>query len=72
GLLGGRTEQGSALGPYGQQASEWLHQSAGYIRNFDIERADRNLRNQIRSHPGRSMLIGLAAGLLVGMMVRRR
>ena len=72
GSLGRQTEQGSELGPYGQQASKWLHQSADYVRNFDLERADRQLRNQIRTYPGRSMLIGLAAGFLVGMLIRRR
>lgn len=71
GALGG-TEEGGALGPYSQQASEWLHHSADYIRNFDIKRADMQLREQIRNNPGRSMLIGLAAGFLVGLLIRRR
>lgn len=67
-----RSEEGSPLGPYSQQASEWLHQSADYVRNFDVERADMHLRNQIRTYPGRSMLIGLAAGMLIGFWIRRR
>lgn len=72
GSLGRQTEEGSVLGPYGRQASEWLHQSAAYVRNFDIERADTQLRNQIRTYPGRSMLIGMAAGVLLGLLLRRR
>lgn len=70
--LGRQTEEGGTLGPYSQQASEWLHQSAAYVRDFDIKRADMQLRSQISSHPGRSMLIGLAAGVLVGFWIRRR
>ena len=68
----GQSAGGSALGPYSQQASEWLHQSAAYVRDFDIKRADTHLRNQIRTYPGRSMLIGLAAGILIGCWLRRR
>jgi hypothetical protein len=70
--LGGQTEEGTVLGPYSRQASEWLHHSAEYVRDFDIKRADMELRNQIRSHPGRSMLVGLGAGILVGFFIRRR
>lgn len=72
GSLGRHTQQDTVLGPCGRQASEWLHQSAAYVRDFDLERADRQLRNQIRTYPGRSMLIGLAAGVLVGLLIRRR
>ena len=70
--LKGQPEQGSALGPYSRQASEWLHQSAEYVKDFDLQRADMQLRNQIRTYPGRSVLIGLGAGMLVGMWIRRR
>lgn len=72
GSLGRQTEEGSALGPYSRHASEWLNQSAAYVRDFDIKRVDTQLRNQIRAYPGRSMLIGLAAGILVGLWIRRR
>ncbi len=72
GSLGRQSEEGSPLGPYSQQASEWLHQSAAYVRNFDIKRADMQLRNQIRAYPGRSMLVGFAAGILIGYWIRRR
>ncbi len=70
--LGRQSEEGSVLGPYGRQASEWLHQSAEYVRDFDIERADAELRNQIRMHPGRTILAGFGVGLLVGLLIRRR
>ena len=67
-----QVEGGGTLGPYSQQASEWLHKSAEYVREFDVHKADTQLRNQIRIHPGRSMLIGLGAGVLIGFLLRRR
>jgi hypothetical protein len=66
-----QTESSQSLGPYSQHASEWLHHSAQYVREFDIQQADLDLRRQIRTHPGKSLLIGLAAGLVVGILVRR-
>jgi hypothetical protein len=66
------TEPGQALGPYSQQASQWLHESARYIRSFDIKEADANIRAHIRVHPGKSVLIGLATGFIIGFWVRRR
>jgi ElaB/YqjD/DUF883 family membrane-anchored ribosome-binding protein len=70
--LGKETETGNAPGPYSQQASRWLLHSADYVRELDIKKADLELRNQIRSHPGQSILIGLVTGVLVGIWLRRR
>ena len=72
GSLEGQAGEGSVLGPYSHQASQWLHHSADYVKNFDVHRADMQIRNQIRTYPGRSMLISLAAGILVGVWIRRR
>jgi ElaB/YqjD/DUF883 family membrane-anchored ribosome-binding protein len=70
--LGQQSKSGHVVGPYSQQASQWLHQSADYIREFDIKKADTELRNQIRMHPGKSLLIGVGVGILLGLLVRRR
>ena len=70
--LGRQSEGGHIFGPCSKQASEWLHQSADYVREFDIKKADTELRNRIRMHPGKSLLIGLGAGVLLGLLVRRR
>ncbi len=70
--LGKQSEGSHALGPYSQQASQWLHQSADYVRDFDIKKADMELRHQIRTHPGKSLLIGVGVGVLVGLLLRRR
>jgi len=61
-----------ASGGCGQQASDWLHHSAEYVRSFDVQKADMELRNRIRMHPGRCLLIGLGAGIFLGCMLRRR
>ena len=68
----GRQSEGGALGPYSQQASQWLHQSAEYVRDFDIQKADTELRNQIKMHPGKSLLIGVGVGMFLGLLWRRR
>lgn len=67
----GQNEQ-SGMAQYGQQASEWLDQSAEYIRNFDCEQADASFREYVRENPGRSLLIAGAAGLVVGAILQRR
>ncbi len=69
--LGKRTEAGRDPGPYNRQVSEWLHHSAEYVRELDIKKADLELRNRIRTHPGKSILAGLTAGLLIGLWLRR-
>jgi len=72
GSLGRQTEAGRVLGPCSQQASEWLHYSAEYVRELDVQEADLELRRRISAHPGRSLLIGLTAGLMAGLWLRGR
>jgi ElaB/YqjD/DUF883 family membrane-anchored ribosome-binding protein len=55
-----------------KQASEWLDQSAAYVRQFDYKRTDARLREHIRRNPGRSLLIAGGVGLIIGAMLRRR
>ena len=67
-------EQGSQSGKaqYGKRASEWLDQSADYVRQFDYKQADTNIREYVRQSPGRSLLIAGAVGLIIGAILRRR
>ena len=58
--------------PYGKQASEWLDQSAEYVRQFDYEQADARVREYVRQSPGRSLVIAGAVGLIIGAILRRR
>ncbi|MGB3222941.1 MAG: DUF883 C-terminal domain-containing protein [Desulforhopalus sp.] len=66
-----RDEQ-SKVSSYGQEASEILHQSAEYIREFDYEKTDADIRGYIEEQPGRSLLIAGGVGLLIGFFLRRR
>jgi ElaB/YqjD/DUF883 family membrane-anchored ribosome-binding protein len=62
----------SRIAQYGKQASEWLDQSAGYVRQFDHRQADARVREHVRQSPGRSLLIVGAVGLIIGGILRRR
>ena len=53
-------------------ASEWLDQSAEYVRQFDYKQADARVREYVRQSPGRSLLIAGAVGLMIGVILRRR
>jgi len=60
------------MAQYGKQASEWLGQSAEYVRQFDYEQADAKIREYVRQNPGRSLLIAGAVGLMIGAVLQRR
>lgn len=45
--------------------------AADYLREIDPQKVGQDLREGVRRHPGRSLLIAGAAGLLLGIMVRR-
>ena len=62
----------SGMAQYGKQASEWLDQSAEYVRQFDYKQTDAKVREYIRQSPGRSLLIAGAVGLIIGSIWRRR
>lgn len=65
-------EMNPSIASYGNQASEWLDQSAEFVREFDFNDADARIRDYVRQSPGRSLLIAGAVGLIVGAMLRRR
>jgi len=60
------------LGEYGRKAADWLDCSAEYVRNIDPDQVKQDIENQVRKNPGRSLLIAGAAGLFLGVLVRRR
>ncbi len=62
----------SGIAQCGKQASEWLGQSAEYVRQFDYEQADARVREYVRQSPGCSLLIAGAVGLIIGAILRRR
>lgn len=57
---------------YGKQASDILHQSADYVRDFDYDQTEAEVREYIRKKPGQSLMIAGGIGLLLGFLLRRR
>jgi ElaB/YqjD/DUF883 family membrane-anchored ribosome-binding protein len=54
-----------------KQASQWLDQSAAYVREFDAGQADVRIRNYVREHSKPSLLIAGAMGLVIGAVFWR-
>jgi ElaB/YqjD/DUF883 family membrane-anchored ribosome-binding protein len=56
-------------------AADWLNRSADYVEQVDLEgikRIKSTVDDEVRRHPGRSLLVAGAAGLLLGLLLRRR
>ncbi len=66
-----RSGQNSATAGYASQASDWLNNAADYVRTVEPEQIKSNIQQQVRSNPGRSLLIAGAAGLALGILLRR-
>ena len=54
-----------------RQAAGWLDDAAEYVREVDPQKVKSDIQLQVRSNPGRSLLIAGAAGLLLGILLRR-
>jgi ElaB/YqjD/DUF883 family membrane-anchored ribosome-binding protein len=61
----------SPIGEYASTAASWLDDASGYIREVDPQRVKSDIQTQVRRNPGRSLLIAGAAGLLLGVLLRR-
>ena len=61
----------SGAAHYRNEASEWLEQSAEYVREFDDRQADAKFREYVKQSPERSLLIAGAVGLVIGTLWRR-
>ncbi len=64
-------EKNSDLADVEKHAAQWLNKSSDYIRQFDYEREQANARNHIARNPGRSLMIAGAAGLVLGVLLRK-
>lgn len=69
---GKQQDDASGLAGFGHRAAEWLDHSADYVSEIEPQRVRRDLENQVRQNPGRSLLIAGAVGLLLGGLLRRR
>lgn len=65
----GQTQQDQ--GGYIGQAAGWLDNAADYVREVDPQTVKSDLQKQVRSNPGRSLLIAGVAGLFLGFLLRR-
>lgn len=63
--------ENSDLADVEKHAAQWLNKSSDYIRQFDYEREQANARNHIARNPGRSLMIAGAAGLVLGVLLRK-
>ena len=62
----------SGIAQYGKQASDWLDQSAEYVRQFNYAQANARVRDYVKQSPGRSLLLAGTVGLVIGALLRRR
>ncbi len=67
-----RTGRESELSNFGNRTADWLDRSAGYVKEVEAQRLKSDIETQVRRHPGRSLLIAGAVGLLLGSIFRRR
>lgn len=63
--------QGNQAAGYASQAAGWLDDAAEYIREVDPQKVKSDVKNEVRRNPGRSLLVAGAAGLLLGILLRR-
>jgi ElaB/YqjD/DUF883 family membrane-anchored ribosome-binding protein len=62
----------SELANLGTRAAEWLERSADYVKVIEPQQLKSDIEDQVRRHPGRSLLIAGVAGLILGRVLRRR
>jgi len=65
-------DEESELANLGTKAAEWLERSADYVKEIEPQQLKSDIEDQIRRHPGRSLLIAGVAGLILGRVLRRR
>ena len=68
----GQSQENAVVAGYAGQAAGWLDDAAEYVREVDPQKVKSDIQHQVRSNPGRSLLIAGAAGLLFGILLRRR
>lgn len=70
--LNRRGGQNTTVSQYAGQASGWLNNAADYVRDIEPDQVKADIQNQVRTNPGRSLLIAGVAGLVLGTLFRRR
>lgn len=62
----------SARNRVGDKVAGGMHSTADWLRNNDMDSMKRNVEEQVRTNPGRSLLVAAVAGYLIGKVIRRR
>jgi ElaB/YqjD/DUF883 family membrane-anchored ribosome-binding protein len=70
--LSEKSGQNTTVSQYADQASGWLNNAADYVRKIEPDQVKTDIQQQVRTNPGRSLLIAGIAGLVFGAMFRRR
>jgi ElaB/YqjD/DUF883 family membrane-anchored ribosome-binding protein len=70
--LSEKSGQNSTVSQYAGQASSWLNNAADYVREIQPDQVKTDIQKQVRTNPGRSLLIAGVAGLVLGTLFRRR
>lgn len=68
------TEMGAEAETRARKASEkvaaGMENTAGWLRNADVDSVKSGLESQVRSNPGRTLLVALGVGYVVGRLFR--
>jgi hypothetical protein len=48
-----------------------MHSTADWLRNNDLDSMKNGVEQQVRSNPGRALLVAAVAGYLIGKVIRR-
>ena len=67
-----QADPNSPVSNYADKASGWLGNAADYVSEMNPSQVKSDIQRQVRSNPGRTLLIAGAAGLLLGALLRRR
>ena len=62
----------SEIAGYGREAADILQQSADYVRDFDYEQTEAEVRGYVRRQPGKSLMIAGGVGLVLGFLLRHK
>ena len=70
GSMSAITTNDSASG-VGEKVAGGMHSTAEWLRENDMDSMKRGVEEQVRTNPGRSLLIAAVAGYLIGKVLRR-
>ena len=61
----------SSTSRVGDKVAGGMHSTADWLRNNDLDSMKNGVEQQVRSNPGRALLVAAVAGYLIGKVIRR-